>query len=110
MTRGKENEMQTKCQVGEVRQSKRQKQTHNYHLLNDPWADNDETSMTTGMTSGEMVQMTSAERVYAASSGPNIMPDNLKSLHEVQESPDWPNWEVIKAKLDQPDNEESAIK
>ena len=30
--------------------------------------------------------MTSSERVYATSSGPNVVPDNLKSLCEVRES------------------------
>ncbi|KIM50056.1 hypothetical protein SCLCIDRAFT_1225502 [Scleroderma citrinum Foug A] len=30
----------------------------NYHLLDDPWADDDEMSVATSMTSGEMVRMT----------------------------------------------------
>ena len=87
---------------GEVRQSTRQKQMHDYRLLNDPWADNDETSMATGMISSEMANMTSAERVYATSSEPNVAPDNPKNLREVRDSPDWPNWEkAVKAELDQ---------
>ena len=57
-----------------------------------------------------MADMIYAKRIYAMSSGPNVVPDNPKSLHEVRESPDWLNWEVVKAELDQPDNEESAIK
>ena len=65
---------------GEVRQSTRQKQTHDYCLLNDPWADNNEMSVATGTISSEMVNMTSAERVYAASSEPNVAPDNPKNL------------------------------
>ena len=106
----KENSLLMRCQTAKSERTKRQKETHNYHLLDNPWADDDEMNMVTGMTSGEMARMTSAERVYVTSSGPNVMPDNPKSLHEAQESPDWPNWEVVKAKLDQPDNEESAIK
>ena len=87
---------------GEVRQSARQKKMHDYRLLDDPWADDDETSMTTGTISSEMANMTSTERVYAASSEPNVAPDNPKNLREARDSPDWPNWEkAIKAELDQ---------
>ena len=106
----KENNLLTRCQMAKSERTKRQKETHNYHLLDNPWADNNEMSVVTGMTSGKMAWMTSTERVYAMSSGPNIMPDNPKNLREVWESPDWPNWEVVKAELDQPDNEESTIK
>jgi len=54
------------------------------------------------MTSSEMANMTSAERVYAMSSEPSVAPDNLRTLREVQESPDWLNWEkAMKAELDQ---------
>ena len=65
---------------GEVRQSMRQKQTHDYCLLDDPWADDDKMSMATGMISSEMANMTSTERVYAMSSEPNVAPDNPKNL------------------------------
>ena len=65
---------------GEVRKSKSQKEMHDYRLLDDPWADDDKTSMATGMISSKMVNMTSTERVYAASSEPNIVPDNPKNL------------------------------
>jgi len=34
------------------------------------------------MTSSEMANMTSAERVYAASSEPSVAPDNPRTLHE----------------------------
>ena len=64
----------------EVIQSTRQKQMHNYRLLDDPWADDNETSVVTGTISSEMVNMTSTERVYAASSEPNVVPDNPKNL------------------------------
>ena len=53
---------------------------HNYRLLDDPWADDNETSVVTGTISSEMVNMTSTERVYAASSEPNVVPDNPKNL------------------------------
>ena len=89
---------------GEVRQSMRQKKMHDYRLLNDPWADDDKTSEMTGTISSKVENMTSAERVYAASSEPNIAPDNPKNLREARGSPDWPNWEkAIRAKLDQLD-------
>jgi len=46
--------------------------------------------------------MTSAERVYAASSEPSIAPDNPRTLREARESPDWPDWETaVQAELDQ---------
>ena len=89
---------------GEVRQSTRQKQMHDYCLLDDPWADNGNTSMVTGTIPSEMVRMTFAERVYTASSELNIAPDNPRSLCEVRASPDWLNWEkAIRAELDQLD-------
>jgi len=85
----------------EVRESKRQRKMHDYHLLDDPWADEDSMGETTGMIH-EMANMTSAERVYTVSSELNVTPDNSKNLREVQESPDWLNWEkAIKAELDQ---------
>jgi len=87
---------------GEVRMSQRQKRTHDYRLLNDPWADKDKTGAMTDTTSSKMVNMTSTERVYAASSEPSIAPDNPRTLHEARESPDWPDWETaVQAKLDQ---------
>ena len=85
-----------------VRKSKRQKEMHDYRLLNNPWADDDKTGETTGTTSSKMARMTSTERVYATSSELNVMPDNPRSLHKARDSPDWPNWEkAMKAKLDQ---------
>jgi len=46
--------------------------------------------------------MTSAERVYAASSEHNVSPDNPKTLSEVHRSLDWPDWEkAMQAELDQ---------
>ena len=79
-----------------VRRSKRQKRTHDYRLLDDPWADG------AGTTSGEIANMTSAERVYAASNKPSATPDNPKDLRQARESSDWPDWEkAIQAKLDQ---------
>ena len=75
---------------------------HDYHLLDNPWADKDKVGVMTGTTSSEMVNMTSAERVYTVSSEPSVAPDNLRTLCEVQESTDWPNWEkAVEAKLDQ---------
>ena len=63
--------------------------------MDDPWADEpDEMS--------EMASMTSAERVYATSSEPNVAPDNPKTLKEAWRSSDWPDWEkAIQAELDQ---------
>ena len=66
---------------------------HDYHLLDNPWADKDKVGVMTGTTSSEMVNMTSAERVYTVSSEPSVAPDNLRTLCEVRESTDWPNWE-----------------
>ena len=65
-----------------IRKSQRQKNTHDYCLLDNPWADDDKTSETTGTISSKVENMTSAERVYAASSEPNIAPDNPKNLRE----------------------------
>ena len=60
-----------------IRKSQRQKNTHDYHLLDNPWVDEpDEMS--------ETANMTSAERVYAMSSEPSITPDNPKTLNEAQ--------------------------
>jgi len=87
---------------GEVRMNQRQKRTHDYCLLNDPWADKDEMGTMTDTTSSEMANMTSAERVYATSSEPSIAPDNPRTLCEAREPPDWPDWETaIQAELDQ---------
>ena len=79
-----------------VRRSKRQKRTHDYCLLDDPWADRADT------TSSKMANMTSAKRVYATSNEPSVAPDNPKDLHQAQESSDWPDWEkAVQAELDQ---------
>ena len=67
---------------GEVRTSQRQKKTHDYHLLDDPWADEDEAGVTTSVTSSKMANMTSTERVYAMSSEPSVRPDNLRTLRK----------------------------
>ena len=81
-----------------VRRSKRQKRTHDYRLLDNPWADKDGA----GTTSSEMVNMTSAKRVYATSNEPSVAPDNPKDLHQARESSDWPDWEkAVRAELDQ---------
>ena len=60
-----------------VRKSQRQKNIHDYRLLDDPWADEpDEMS--------EAVNITSAERVYAMSSELSVAPDNPKTLKEAR--------------------------
>ena len=50
----KENNLLMRCQTVKSERTKRQKETHNYHLLDDPWADNNKMNMVTGTTSGEM--------------------------------------------------------
>ena len=100
-TEGNKQKQKT-AKNNEIRRSKRQKKTHDYHLLDDPWADRDETGVMTGMIFSEMANMTSAERVYATSSEPIVTPDNPKNLSEAWQSLDWPDWEkAIQAKLDQ---------
>ena len=79
----------------DVRKSQRQRCTHDYHLLDDPWADEPETSE-------REASKTSAERVYATSSEHNVAPDNPKTLSEARRSSDWPDWEkAVQAELDQ---------
>ena len=78
-----------------IRKSQRQKNIHDYHLLDDPWADEPNEM-------SKMVSMTSTERIYAASSKPNTTPDNPKTLKEARQSLDWPDWEkAVQAELDQ---------
>jgi protein subunit release factor A len=58
----------------------------NYHYLNNPFSDEEEANTIDN-------QLTSAEQIFTAFANTLLEEEELKSLEEAKQSPEWPEWE-----------------